>query len=1423
MAVTDTPRSEVATSGPASAVRGRVLSRNSHTPLAGLRIEVGSESTRSDDDGEFIVTTAGDGGASGVSVRVLDQHGRAIAEAPAGDGPVEMLVELPDVAVSKTVWKDLGRRARREGIDRINTLVAELASPDAHTFADWSLPKRQAVLWELEQLFLDPTRQLRRAGGRVPTLQALQDPEAFESFRDQVESRRNGAAHEALRVLDGKTRSFHSLGEVDWPLDVDAFVRGDERRGLLRFADNFLIDLGVDEAIYIEPPTSKAVRYRDYLRAIWTTNAATVVASSGKQLTEKQAREQLESRFHQDFRTYDDAERPANEVVIPILRLILVAPTGPGFGFGVAAASIAAQGNRTAREYLDYLIGLSGVSATELRFRYRVDLERPDTAVSSPVKENIAALQGFFTDTFQSGPEPYGPAPDVLGQGIVASVLQGNAPFFLHYDEWLREQQTLHGENFLDIRKVLRFALDAESRKRIDDYINKPNKSPNEQSHLAKWQLIKAIIGVADALNEGHGHFYNGEFPLARVKYEQAHSGAINAFRDSIFQSLMLAPKLKDRIKNAVTSMPHLKKFQEYDLSEDGSFVFGGEYWEDGWRDLMALRLAVYALYVIPICRGDAELALGDYQSAVFHYGQASRLAVGMAHASDSGGYRPVPSSVNYFPMYAHGDLPFTVDLREPPERGYSMYPTEGGGNEDPIEFFATKNAVRWAHAIEKRLFKLRQGTAMLEWADALHRSDNPSSIRRARELYKGLLWLWGETPPIKPRWPEDPPTFLPPFFLNADENPAITSQKERARLGIYKIGAGLNYFGERDDVVPVLRYRPLKETADRTAALAKGAQLDFLHATEKVENALAERMRLSTLVQKATLQASIGVEQIEIAKADVQIAQDQVAAVQAAIAAKEAANAKADSYFSQLGDFIGGMKDFFTAMPGDAKSALGTAVMTEGGDAMVSGGLFGMGAGATVTAGYAAFAVAGTMTLTSMRDAAYAREGELRAMKDKALPAAQRVVVSRQHAQRIAELQTSIARADLDLAQRLIAFEENKLLNLAFWVNLAQVAKRLLRRYLDLGARMAWLAERALAYEQDRALNIVRLDYHVERLQNVTGPDLLQLDLAELEATRIEGLKRTMPVTRSISLARDLPLAFGQLKATGRCDFRTQEAEIARAYPGTTGYRIRAVSVLVSQLDFTSPLRGTLLNQGVSISKPGTPEEHALVRPTEALPLSEFRLRGDMGVYGLPDETLLPFEGSGIETFWQLELPVAANSANLASLADVVLTFDLRAQFDPQKRIADLQAMETSIRRWVMMSAAVFDADALASLRAGAPTTTIEFDIRRLGLPRAEKARKVANVVVFLIDPKNQTVKASLAASSPATTINVTLDHGTAMSGLQPLAGMPKLPAAPLDKLAGAKADQRFRLTIDKAANAGVNLTGVRDAVLAVEYTADL
>lgn len=71
----------------------------------------------------------------------------------------------------------------------------------------------------------------------------------------------------------------------------------------------------------------------------------------------------------------------------------------------------------------------------------------------------------------------------------------------------------------------------------------------------------------------------------------------------------------------------------------------------------------------------------------------------------------------------------------------------------------------------------------------------------------------------------------------------------------------------------------------------------------------------------------------------------------------------------------------------------------------------------------------------------------------------------------------------------------------------------------------------------------------------------------------------------------------------------------------------------------------------------------------------------------GLPDEALLAFAGSGIETLWQLSLPAIANRQSLGDLSDLELTFDLRAQYSRQLRNVHLQSMPATVRRLTFFS----------------------------------------------------------------------------------------------------------------------------------------
>ena len=211
------------------------------------------------------------------------------------------------------------------------------------------------------------------------------------------------------------------------------------------------------------------------------------------------------------------------------------------------------------------------------------------------------------------------------------------------------------------------------------------------------------------------------------------------------------------------------------------------------------------------------------------------------------------------------------------------------------------------------------------------------------------------------------------------------------------------------------------------------------------------------------------------------------------------------------------------------------------------------------------------------------------------------------------------------------------------------------------------------------------------------------------------------------------------------------------------------------------------------------------------------------MAVYSLPDETLLTFEGSAVETFWEINLPTAANTFGYEGIADVLLTLDLRAQYSPELYTKQLANMPKSVRRWIVISGKQIQPDAIKDLAGAANPVTIDFDVSALRLPARETKRLLKNVALFFVSPAPLDAGAQFSATQPATNVNITFKQGIAMSNLPAAITDPVPPPLPLNALADFAADQRFALTIDKNQNPGVDFSGVSDVVLAVEYAADL
>jgi hypothetical protein len=327
-------------------------------------------------------------------------------------------------------------------------------------FKDWLLYKRLGFLYGLENAMLDPDGMLMQAGLPIRISQ-VQNFETRTALRQQIVDMdiQGLAAAFDNAVLRADLAGGH-LHAAELLLNPEGFAQGDIRAGVNRFFGNadplrhgpHLEGPGLNFFDVFPWLKSPLVGCRDYLVDIWVKRA-TRQLKEGQLLDANGAVQQLNNRFHQDFRTGDVGEQPANRVLNAILLRILKAPVGTDFGFGIVPAAIEPQSELTDREYLDYLISLTGESQHELENRYRLNLSRSGFDVSSPVQQNIETLQRFFTDSFQSPFDPHAILPPLTGNGLpiineYTYPGQAHSPFFWQYEEWLERNEPFYAENY---------------------------------------------------------------------------------------------------------------------------------------------------------------------------------------------------------------------------------------------------------------------------------------------------------------------------------------------------------------------------------------------------------------------------------------------------------------------------------------------------------------------------------------------------------------------------------------------------------------------------------------------------------------------------------------------------------------------------------------------------------------------------------------------------------------------------------------------------------------------------------------------------------------------------------------------------------------------------------------------------------------
>ena len=565
-----------------------------------------------------------------------------------------------------------------------------------------------------------------------------------------------------------------------------------------------------------------------------------------------------------------------------------------------------------------------------------------------------------------------------------------------------------------------------------------------------------------------------------------------------------------------------------------------------------------------------------------------------------------------------------------------------------------------------------RLAQTFLDIGDAAYRDakDNVAGFAAAQQAYASIVRANGTLDPASSLYADAKfggiRARVTAFLANAnplavDDNPAITSLVHDALTKQRQIAAGLNVFGYSPDYSPPFSFEYLQSTARYFAQQASQTEQRYIQYKSQGEN---EQFRRDQLAQQAEVaRQSVILEQLGVAEADRGI---------------EVANAGLAYAVDQVQSATAAKNDF-------ANARWEMLELTEL-DAWASASSVDKGQEVKLTiSNYDYYSADHKPRNQVLQDLAYQRTLLSQNLEDARLG---RAITSAQSYQQVAQAQLGQAQARRDSAQQRVQVaqlqqrqaEENRdFLDMRefgaqLWYELAQQARRLKQRYLDMATGIAFLMERAYNAETERGLSVIRYDYQHTSADNLMGADQLLADVDYFTYDHITTTKtKKNPVKKVISLADRFPWQFNKLKTTGVCRFETSLTDFDREQPGLYLAKTRNVELKIIGLSGTASIAGTLRNLGVSRFRRANGKIVERLYPADVMVLSQYDLRQDVLLFRFNPTDLRLFENNGIETMWRLELPLGANDLDYADILDVQLILYYDGFFD--------RTLETAIR----------------------------------------------------------------------------------------------------------------------------------------------
>jgi hypothetical protein len=390
----------------------------------------------------------------------------------------------------------------------------------------------------------------------------------------------------------------------------------------------------------------------------------------------------------------------------------------------------------------------------------------------------------------------------------------------------------------------------------------------------------------------------------------------------------------------------------------------------------------------------------------------------------------------------------------------------------------------------------------------------------------------------------------------------------------------------------------------------------------------------------------------------------------------------------------------------------LGTALGSTGGAiaGALSGGLGGVASGlSALSSGYTSLAAKrSTRAQIQLTLASFERrrqEWELNAAvaKQDVAIGAQQVTIANDGVE-IVRQEKVIAETRHSQAKDTVTFLANKFTNVELYDWMSGVLEGVYGFFLQQATAAAKVAETQTAFlRQEPPLAFIQGDYWqapdgslpADNLQGpavdrrgLTGSARLLQDLYRLDQYAFDTDKRKMQLTKTFSLALLAPTEMQRFRDTGVLTFATPLQLFDADFPGHYLRLIKSVRTsVIALIPPVHGIRATLSSTGLSrvvigpdifqtVSIRRDPEQVALTSPLNATGVFDLEVQAS----GM----LMPFEGSGVDTVWELKMPKAANQLDYRAVADVLFSVDFTSlpSWDYQQQVVQSLRQSSSGER---------------------------------------------------------------------------------------------------------------------------------------------